>query len=105
MIDCQIQLWALQISCRLGWAGQPRVYTNGPSHPDQASTFRPRGPKCDDLFVLITCLARCPRSLSQDMMPSNIAVIFERKSHYMSLGFSEDEYEELASDEEIDTLI
>ena len=38
-------------------------------------------------------------------MPYNIAVIFERKSHYRSIGFSEDECEELHSDEEIDGVV
>ena len=38
-------------------------------------------------------------------MPSTIALIFERKSYYRSLGFSEDECEELHDDEEIDGLV
>lgn len=39
------------------------------------------------------------------MMPYTIALIFERRSHYWSLGFSEDECEELHDDEEIDGLV
>ena len=38
-------------------------------------------------------------------MPYTIALIFERKSHYRSIGFSEDECEELHDDERIDALI